>query len=509
MPGDRVIIIGAGAGGLACAIALAARGLDVTILEAASVPGGKIRTASVGEAAIDAGPTVFTMRWVFEELFTEAGVDLADRLTLAPLGILARHAWDADGHLDLHADCDAAADAIGAFAGASEARGFRAFCTHARDVHDTLRDTFMTADRPSAPELMLRAGIGGLLRAGPFSDMWTALGRFFRDPRLRQLFGRYATYCGSSPFRAPATLMLVAHVEQEGVWSVEGGMVRLAQAMADLATEKGAHIRYEAPVHEILLDRQRVRGVRLASGEVIESDYVVVNADADALSTGLFGQEAAKFSGVARTRERSLSAVTYAALARTSGFPLSRHNVFFSRDYAREFDDILTRKQLPSEPTVYVCAQDRDDEARPTGNGPERLLLLVNAPAIGDMHPFDDAEIAACAERTFAKLRDCGLTIEQTMPASVSTPRTFGTRFPATGGALYGPATHGAMATFARSGARTKVPGLYLAGGSVHPGPGVPMAALSGRIAARNILADHASTRRFRPAAMPGGMSTR
>ncbi len=509
MASERVIIIGAGAGGLACAIALAAKGCAVTLLEAASLPGGKIRTAAVGDAAIDAGPTVFTMRWVFDELFAETSARVDDRLTLTPLNILARHAWNANERLDLHADREAAADAIGAFAGASEARGFRAFCTHAQDIHDTLRDTFMTADRPSAPELVFRAGVAGLMRAGPFSDMWTALGRFFRDARLRQLFGRYATYCGSSPFRAPATLMLVAHVEQEGVWSVEGGMVRLAQVMADLATEAGAELRYDAPVHEILADRQRVRGVRLSDGTIIEGDCVVVNADADALPTGQFGPAAAKSSGVARTRERSLSAVTFAAQATTSGFALSRHNVFFSRDYATEFDEILVRKTLSSDPTVYVCAQDRDNEARLTHDGPERLLLLVNAPAIGDTHPFDDAEIAACAQRIFGKLRECGLTIEQTMPATVSTPRTFGNRFPATGGALYGAATHGAMATFARPGARTKVPGLYLAGGSVHPGPGVPMAVLSGRIAARNILADLASMRRSRPVAMPGGMSTR
>ena len=501
-------MVGAGAGGLACAISLAARGENVLVLEGASHPGGKVRTASVAGLAIDAGPTVFTMRWVFDELFAEAGASLDDALALTPLKTLARHAWSETERLDLPADRAAAIDAIGRFAGASEARGFEAFCAHARDVHDTLRDTFMNADKPSAPELVRRAGVAGLLRAGPFSTMWTTLGRYFRDERLRQLFGRYATYCGASPFRAPATLSLVAHVEQEGVWSVDGGMVRLAQAMADCATRCGAQLRYDASVQEILVEGSGVRGVRLTDGEIIEGSQVVINADASALGRGLFGADVARASGIATARERSLSAVTFATVATATGFPLSRHNVFFSRDYAREFDDIFDKKMLPHEPTVYVCAQDRDsDDAVPAG--PERLLVLVNAPPTGDIHSFPDTEIAACAQRTWAQLGRCGLQLTQTAPASVSTPATFHTRFPATGGALYGPATHGAMATFARPGARTKIAGLYLAGGSVHPGPGVPMAVLSGRIAARNILSDLASTKRFRPAAMPGGILMR
>ena len=508
MASERIIVIGAGAGGLACAVSLASRGLDVLVLEGASLPGGKIRTASVAGSDIDAGPTVFTMRWVFDELFAEGGTNLGDALALTPLGTLARHAWSETERLDLPADRAAAVDAIGRFAGVSEARGFEAFCAHARDVHDTLRDTFMNADRPSAPELVRRAGVAGLLRAGPFSTMWTTLGRFFRDERLRQLFGRYATYCGASPFRAPATLALVAHVEQEGVWSVDGGMVRLAQAMADLATRRGAQLRFDTPVHEILFEGSGVRGVQLANGEIIEGGKVVVNADSSALGCGLFGAVVARACGVSIARERSLSAVTFATVATATGFPLSRHNVFFSRDYAREFDDIFDKRMLPHEPTVYVCAQDRGcGNEDPTG--PERLLVLVNAPPTGDVHSFPDTEIAACAQRTWAQLARCGLHLTQSAPASVSTPATFHTRFPATGGSLYGPATHGAMATFARPGARTKIPGLYLAGGSVHPGPGVPMAVLSGRIAARNILSDLASTKRFRPAAMPGGISMR
>ena len=230
-----------------------------------------------------------------------------------------------------------------------------------------------------------RQGVGGLWSIRPFDTMWAALGRHFRDPRLRQLFGRYATYCGSSPFLAPATLMLVAHVEQEGVWLVEGGMHRLAAALAGLATQHGATIRYGAEVAEIVTGSGRATGVRLASGEFVAAGTVVVNADASALASGLLGA-GVRHAVPAPTGVRSLSAVTWAMQAETDGFPLSRHTVFFSRDYPAEFDAIA-RGGLPGEPTVYVCAQDRDDSGTVQA-GPERLLVLVNAPAVGDTRPF-------------------------------------------------------------------------------------------------------------------------
>jgi 1-hydroxycarotenoid 3,4-desaturase len=205
---------------------------------------------------------------------------------------------------------------------------------------------------------------------------------------------------------------------------------------------------------------------------------------------------------------RSLSAVTWAAVAETAGWPLVRHNVCFSADYAREFKD-LAAGRLPADPTVYVCAQDRGDGQGSAG-GPERLLILVNAPARGGEGCFTVSEIEACQRATVERLRRCGLTIRLDPSATtVTTPDTFAARFPGTGGALYGAATRGWTDSLARPGARTKLPGLYLAGGSVHPGAGVPMATLSGRYAAAAICEDLRSTAGFRPADTRGGTSTR
>jgi 1-hydroxycarotenoid 3,4-desaturase len=449
------------------------------------------------------------MRWVLEEVFAEAGTSLDQHLVMKPAEVLARHAWDEDrGRLDLFADIARSADAIAAFAGPEEARGYRAFCERARRIYATLEGPFIRAPQPSILSLLTAAwpyGLADLWGVSPFATLWKALGEHFRDPRLRQLFGRYATYCGASPFLSPATLMLIAHVEQTGVWLVEGGMHRVAVALADQAAACGARFRYGTEAVEILVNNGSVAGVRLADGERIEADAVVLNADVQALAAGLFGGGAVR--AAPPKADRSLSAVTWTALAHAEGFPLARHSVFFSSDYAAEFDDILTRARLPAGPTVYVCAQDRNDGGALQTEGPERLLILVNAPATGDRRAFTEAEIQACETAAFGLMGRCGLTLRR--EASVlTTPAEFNGLFPATGGALYGRALHGWSASFQRPGARTSLPGLYLAGGSVHPGAGVPMAAMSGRLAAASLVQDLGSTGRSFRAAMPGGTST-
>jgi len=235
---------------------------------------------------------------------------------------------------------------------------------------------------------------------------------------------------------------------------------------------------------------------------------VVSNAAAAAIADGALGAAVAGAVRLQPGAARSLSAVTWALRARTEGFPLLRHNVFFSGDYRAEFDDIFIRGHLPSAPTIYVCAEDRSGGGADT-SAAERLLVLVNAPANGDHTVLDERELSLCETQVFNHLKRCGLTVDRNQASStVTAPQTFNTLFPGTGGALYGQATHGWAAAFQRPGARTRLPGLYLAGGGAHPGAGVPMAALSGRLAADRLMRDRASTSRYRRAAIAGGTST-
>ncbi|NCY24944.1 MAG: FAD-dependent oxidoreductase, partial [Alphaproteobacteria bacterium] len=223
----KILVVGAGVAGLTAAADLARRGADVTILERAASHGGKMRHVMVDGRGIDGGPTVFTMRWIFEGLFADAG---------------------------------ASVQAIGDFAGAADARGYRDFCTRAAAIYRTLEGSFIGAEKPSQLDLVRRVGLsrlGELWRTAPFRSMWSALGDHFSDPRLRQLFGRYATYVGASPWFAPATLMLVAHVEQDGVWLVRGGMRAVADALRGLAERQGASLRCGADVTRIIIEGGR------------------------------------------------------------------------------------------------------------------------------------------------------------------------------------------------------------------------------------------------------------
>ncbi len=492
-----VVVIGAGVGGLSAALDLAARGVPVLVLEKEPTPGGKMRQVHPAGRPIDAGPTVFTLRRVFDELFAAVGADLDRELRPTKLRVLARHAWDGGGsgeanRLDLFADRREAADAIGRFAGKAEAEGFLRFTAEAARIFRTLDESFMRAQRPSPAGLARNVGyanLGSLLATRPFVTLWKALGGHFRDPRLRQLFGRYATYCGSSPFAAPGTFMLVAHAEQEGVWTIDGGMHALAAAMRRLAEAKGATFRFGSCVDRIEVEHGRAAAVRLASGERIEAGAIIFNGDVSALGAGLLGEAATPAARATVRARRSLSAVTWCLDTATDGFPLTRHNVFFSRDYPAEFDAIDRARRLPKDPTVYVCAQDRGDDGEAAG--PDRMLCLVNAPAEGDGDLIDGDAIRTCGDRAFALMERCGLRVDRSSSATITTgPRDFERLFPASGGALYGPASHGWMASFQRAGARTRLPGLYLAGGSVHPAPGVPMAAISGRLAASALMAD-------------------
>lgn len=512
MSEHRVIVIGAGMAGLVSALELAHQGLHVTIIEAGPAPGGKMRQPRVDGATIDSGPTVMTMRWVFDEILQKVGTRLDSELDLTALNVLARHHWADGGTLDLYADPQQSLEAVGRFAGAQEARRFEQFCQTARQVYQTLEGPFIRSSAPTLGRMGSALGARGLAtlaRIGPMRSLWDSLGQYFQDPRLRQLFARYATYCGSSPWQAPATLMLIAQVELEGVWSVKGGMHELALCLARLAQSRGAQLRLNCRCDEILLKAGKVCGVRLADGQQLAADSVIFNGDLAALRAGLLGP-GLRAAAPARVAPRSLSALTWSIHAPTAGLALDRHNVFFQDDYASEFRDIFELGRLPRRPTVYVCAQDRGTGASALQS--ERLLCLVNAPARGDdpPSPETDEEIEQCQTTAFNLLRRCGLKL-QPQPHQIlrTTPRDFHRLFPATGGALYGQATHGWMSAFSRPGANSPVPGLYLAGGSVHPGPGVPMAALSGHLAAAALMASPGLTRRLHPVATSGGMSMR
>jgi len=487
MPEHRtqVAVIGAGMGGLSAALDLSAAGLDVQVFERRPAPGGKIREVVVAGQPIDSGPTVFTMRWVFEDLFAAAGLSLGDHLSLHAADVLARHSWPDGSRLDLFADVDKSVEAIRALSGGADAEAYRRFARQSQDIFETLDHSFMRRSKPSPAALSTSLGFSGLpklLATKPFVTLWSELGRIFEDPKLQQLFGRYATYCGSSPFAAPATLMLIAHAERAGVWRVDGGMQRLADATATATAAAGAGIHYETEVAGIRRAGP-VLVIELASGDTVAADAVVFNGDVAALQKGLLGESSAAALPSRADEPRSLSAITWSLVAEVENFPLEHHTVFFGSDYPSEFSSIFDDQTISAEPTVYVCAQDRGAGLNEP-SGPERLFALINAPAAN----LESSAIDRHEQQAFDLLARQGLLLDpRGENVRRHTPSDFDRLFPGSDGAIYGWPTHGWTGSFKRSGSKTRIPGLFCAGGTVHPGPGIPMVTLSGRIAADEV----------------------
>jgi 1-hydroxycarotenoid 3,4-desaturase len=306
-------------------------------------------------------------------------------------------------------------------------------------------------------------------------------------------------------------LALIWRAEAAGVWAVQGGMHRLALALADLARGLGVDLRLATPARRIVRQGGRVTGVQLGDGTSLPCAACVHAGDPAALTRGLLGEGLETALPRSATQPRSLSAWVWSFAATPQG-PLARdlihHNVIFPADAAQEFGP-LGQGRMPETPTLYICAEDR---AAGLPTGPERFEIIVNAPP---GHPDQPEDFARCHARTFQTLRQQGLWFHpEPGPAALTTPALLGRLFPGSDGAIYGRSPEGSFAAFARPPARTKVPGLYLAGGGAHPGAGVPMAALSGKHAAEAVMADLTKGGLTFPStsgrtAMPGGTLTR
>ena len=515
---QKVGIIGSGMGGLVAAYELAQAGHRVTLFEQHHQTGGKVHQESIGGQSIDSGPTVMTMRWVFDDLLSASGRSLDDLVSLQPLEVLARHHWPDGSLLDLYTDLERSTQAIAEFAGGREAAAFHAFMTQARQVYHTLEPIYMRGERPDFLQMTQSLGLSGLTlltRLGPLQSLARHLERRFVDPRLRQLFGRYATYCGGSPWLAPATLMLIAYVELRGVWAIGGGMQALTNALTKAVQDQGGDVRCETSVKQILVARDRVCGLSTttAAGQLEHHDFdaVIFNGDVGALhATALLPAHRRLITRRQRTPS-SLSAMTWSCVAQVEGLGLQYHNVFFQDHYADEFTAVFRNSTMPRHPTVYVCAQDRlagrTGDHRPDGMS-ERLFMLINAPARDASEgAVTEKEIEQCQTMVLSRLHQSGLRLSMQAEPIIKTPTDFDRLFPGSKGALYGRAPHGWMSVFHRASSRSSLPGLYLAGGTVHPGAGVPMAALSGRLAAACLMADLDSTRSSRRVVISGGMS--
>jgi phytoene desaturase len=478
----EVVVVGAGVGGLACAARLASAGHRVTVFERSTVVGGKLGRRVVerpeGTYRFDTGPSLLTLPQVFDELFADLG-GRAPRLV--PLNPVVRHVF-ADGTvLDSCADPDEFADRIDASLGPSAAADWRRLWRRAGRVWDaSWRDILRNPVDSPAALAGLAWRLGDLAAVAPGRSLRGLGRRRLRDPRLRMLLDRYATYTGADPRRAPAALVAVPYAELSfGGWYLPGGLGTLADALLERCAALGVSVRTGVPVTGIATAGGRVTGVRVDES-FVPADVVVSNVDAAALYRDLLPTP----RRLARLADRSLAGfvLLLGVAGRTPG--LAHHTVFFPpRDYDAEFDAVFDGR-LAANPAVFVTVAD-DPSVRPDGH--EAWFVLVNAPRHGVGRGALDWNrpglAAAYADRVLSVLAARGLDVrDRVLFREVLTPAALESSAAAPGGAIYG--TAGGLL---RPANRGPVDGLFLVGGSTHPGGGLPMVALSARIVADQI----------------------
>ncbi len=486
----RVVVVGAGVGGLCAAVRLGAAGHTVTVLEAAAEVGGKLGSYARDGFRFDTGPSLLTWPEVFADTFAAAGAALAEFVELAPVHPAFRYRFGDGTWLEVpNAPPRQVADALGDQLGGRAAADWLAFSAHAARVWQAVRGPFLSGPLNGPLDLVRYSRrLRDLAAIAPWRTLHGTGQRFLRDPRLRVLLDRYATYCGSDPRRAPAALAVVPWLEQShGVWYVRGGLRRLADALTGLIEHQGGRVRTGAEVTAVRLDGGRAVGVTLAGGPPVAADVVVCNTDATALYTRLLPPAVA--AGPLRRLRRatpSLSGLTLllALRGRTPG--LIHHTVLFPRDYDDEFDSIFAASPRPvPDPAVYVTNPD-DPTVRPSA-ADEAWFVLVNAPRHDPGAGVDwntPGLASSYADAVLTTLARRGLDVRDRVRwRVVRTPADLATTG-APGGSIYGTSSNGLRAAFLRPANRTPVPGLFLVGGSTHPGGGLPLVAQSARIVA-------------------------
>ncbi|MFO8064275.1 MAG: phytoene desaturase family protein [Spirochaetota bacterium] len=482
----RVAVVGAGLGGLSAAISLAAAGREVDVYERGAGPGGKAGTQSLAGYRFDTGPSLLTMPWVFERLFAQAGATFSERVDLRPLSTVCRYFWS-DGPR-----FDAPGSPEGFIARAAETFGepeanLQRFFDRARRIYEITGHLFLEKSLHEWKTMFSKGFFRSLVQVGRIDSkrsLHAANAATFDDPRLVQLFDRYATYNGSSPFLTPATMAIIADVEYRGgAYALGGGIYSLPRALEELAREIGVRFSYETPVERILTNpaTRRVAGIE-AAGEKLDYEVVVSNVDVSVTYPELLGDEKARAYRRYRALEPSSSGfVFYWGMSRTFR-EIDLHNIFFSDDYREEFAEIFSRREIPRDPTVYVNVTSKVTEGDAPEGGENWFVLLNVPPDRGqDWNALGDRLREAVLRRLSRRL---GTNVEEAVAVEDRmSPHDIQQRTASPGGSLYGIASNSSFAAFRRHPNRSRrYPGLYFCGGSAHPGGGMPLAVLSGRI---------------------------
>ena len=482
-PPRRVAIVGGGVGGLATAIRLASAGHAVELFERNPIVGGKLATLRRDGFTFDIGPSLVTWPDVFDDLFQCADTSLGEQLDLVRLDPQFHYSWPDGSTLDVHDDPQQTEQAFERFTPGAGA-DWRRFDQRAERIWEVARRTFFAG--PITGPLTLAGRMrspSDLIAIDPLRTLDTAARECFDDHRLVQWAGRYATYSGSSPYRATATLACIPHLESaHGCWYPMGGLDAIRAALDTTARRLGTQIHTDSEVTRSVSGPHRVTGLELTDGERVPADIVVANVDALHLYRDLLPESDA-LRQVRRAPQSTSGFVICVGAVADADRKVGHHNVWFSSDERREFE-ALEAGRLADEPTIYGCVSSITDPSQ-APPGFENWFLLVNTP------PGAHVDRDAYAEMILEQLASRGVDIRSGARfVETMTPSDIAERYRAPGGAIYGTSSDGRRAAFLRPANRGTRAGLYLVGGSSHPGGGLPLVATGARIVADLIAED-------------------
>lgn len=480
----EIIIIGAGLGGLSAACRLAKAGFAVSVLEKNETVGGKVNIVESGGYKFDTGASLLTMRHVLEDLFGFSGKRIEDYLEIVSLEPICRYFWTDGTIFDASQNIEETESEIAKLE-PQDVENFRRYLADSKQKYEISERTFLAKSLNDLPQLLTPKNLPDLLKISTLKTLDKHNAQYFKSEKLRQLFNRFATYNGSSPYQTPATFALIPYVEFGlGAWYVRGGMYEIPRALERLATESGVKIYTESEVEKIVVENGKAVGVKVG-GEVVAADIIVSNADAIETYRELLPVENRKIEA----REPSCSGFVLLLGTNKKFDKLAHHNIFFSDDYKAEFDAIFKEKIPAPNPTIYICATSRTDESQ-SPEGHENLFVLINAPYTSAQVDWEK-EKQNYRDLIVKKLENFGLEgLNKAIDfEQIITPSDFETKYRANKGSIYGISSNGIFSAFLRVPNKAKdVENLYFAGGATHPGGGIPLVLLSGKMTAEMIM---------------------
>jgi phytoene desaturase len=483
-----VLVVGGGLGSLSSAIRLAKLGLRVKLFEKNPTLGGKMSEYRQGGFRWDTGPSLMTMPFVVEEIFKSVGQKRSDYLNLLELEPLCRYFFNDYTQLDASNDRKKMLSALSKFS-PSQQQAYLDFMKYAGKIFNTAAEIFLFTPIHEIRKLLKTKNIPLLFqlsRIDPFRKVNQAISDFFSDQRLVQLFNRYATYNGSDPFKAPATLNIIPYVENElGGYYIQGGMYRLVEALENLARQLGVEIFTSSKVDKIKQNNNKITGL-LVQGEFIPADYVVCGADVvETFNTLLdnFKNQRDKLN----TLEPSLSGMVFLWGVNRAFPSLAHHNIIFSSNYQREFSQIFDDHQPPDDPTIYIAISSKSNLADAPAAS-ENWFVLLNMPYLHQSQKWNEERVRM-KEIVLRKLLRYGLDISSHIQyEKCMTPYDFYENYASNRGSIYGLSSNSRFTAFRRPANRSRlIKGLYFVGGSTHPGGGIPLVLLSGKMVAELI----------------------